>query len=111
MQQNATVTELKQRYRSATNEQERREVCLLAIDQGLIKRTGPISAIDELFDTRFADKLPSEKENTKIVTVDFVRPHISSDNSIPASRTGWFLAVSYDYNGEIQNYYLTNLHK
>ena len=111
MDQKLTVAELKQRYLVAGTEQDRRDVCLIAIDQGLIKRTGLISVVDELFGTRFADRLPSRKEEFRTGTVDFLPSKPSSDNSVAAGHKGWFLAITYDFNGEIQNYYLTNLHK
>ena len=38
-----------------------------------------------------------------------------SSNSKATSSVGdvdkWFLAVQYDYNGDIQNYYLSNVQK
>ena len=111
MDQRATIAELKQRYQISRTEQERRDICLIAIDQGFISRTGPVSVVDELFGTQFAGSLPSKKEALRTVTVDFLPEAPSADNSVAAGRKGWFLAVTYDFNGEVQNYFLTNLHK
>jgi hypothetical protein len=109
--QKAAIVELKQLYEAARSEPERRAVCLRAIDEGVIRRNGPVSSIDAVFGTRFASKLPTREEGISMATVDFVAVEPGPDKSEAAARKGWFMAVAYDYNGDIQNYYLTNLHK
>jgi len=108
-------TELRRLYERATSEYERRAICLQAIDQGAIFRTGPVSAIDEIFGTNFGSNLPTKKEIKRTVVVHFAQPTtpVPSPDGRAVARgyTGWFLVVEYDYNGDIQNYYLTNLHK
>ena len=111
--QKVSITELKRLYGSATSEFERRAICLRAIDEGVIFRTGPISSIDEIFGTKFAADLPTKREIKRIAVIDFAVETKSapSDDTVARGHSGWFMVIEYDYNGDIQNYYLTNLHK
>jgi hypothetical protein len=109
-----TIAELKILYSAATSEFERRTICLQSIDQRAFFRTGPVASIDEIFGTHFAAKLPTKKESRRIGTVEFapaapVLPSADGTHEKAPGSKGWFMAVEYDYNGQIQNYYLTNL--
>jgi hypothetical protein len=108
-----TVAELKQLYEAAKSESERRAVCLRAIDEGVIQvyGRGRVSTLDEIFGTRLASDLPTKKEREQKAAIDFSPAAPGPDNSRATANAGWFLAVEYDYNGDIANYYLTNLHK
>lgn len=110
-----SAADLKRSYESAKSYNDRRTTCLRAIDDGTIVTTGPISLIDEIFGTHFASHLPTRKQLRRIGVVDFMSPALLSsspaETAVGAGHTGWFMAVEYDYNGDIQNYYLTNLHK
>lgn len=108
-----SIAQLKRLYGLASSEFERRAICLRAIDEVVIFRTGPVSSVDEIFGTKFATNLPSKRENKRIAAVDFATQSesVPSDDTVAKSHTGWFMAIEYDYNGDIQNYYLTNLHK
>jgi hypothetical protein len=106
-----SATDLKQRYQRATTAVERRAVCLQAIDDGVIQRGGPVSTVDEIFGTHFAQDLPTARERRRTAVIDFVTFVPSPDNSRAAPHLGWYLAVEYDPQGTIQNYYLSNLHK
>ncbi|MGA9994774.1 MAG: hypothetical protein WBP93_05125 [Pyrinomonadaceae bacterium] len=111
-----SITELKRLYEAAKSEKERRDVCLRAIDEGVIQTYGPvpISTIDEIFGTHFASDVPTRKESRRLVVVDLVPSTASPQSGGKAEavgHTGWFLAVVYNYDGNIENYYLTNIHK
>jgi len=108
--QKVSIEELKRLYDSAKTEYERRDVCLRAIDQGTIYRDGPVSALDAIFGTHFASKLPRAGESN-YGSVQFVPFVPSPDNSKAAANVGWRLSVEYSTTGKIVNYYLTNLHK
>lgn len=110
VKQKVTIEELKRLYDSAKTEYERRDVCLRAIDQGTIYRDGPVSALDAIFGTHFASKLPGAGESN-YGSVDFIPFVPSPDNTKAAARVGWHLSVEYSTTGKIVNYYLTNLHK
>jgi hypothetical protein len=107
--------DLKKRYMSATSEDERRAICLQAIDAAAFVENGPVSAVDEIFGTNFASKLPTKKEGTRDGMVYFADqpPARKPADGLIQQRAfvGWYLLVQYDHNGEIQNYYLSNLHK
>ena len=109
-----TIAELKTLYKAAKSEFERRTICLQAIDQGAFFRPGPVSSIDEIFGTHFAAKLPTRQEGRRTGTVEFalappVLPSADGRHETAPGSKGWFMAIEYDYTGEIQNYYLTNL--
>lgn len=106
-----SIAELKRLYASATSELDRRAVCLRAIDEGAIYRTGPISSVDEIFGTHFAGTLPTKRDKKGIGVIDFAAQPQNGPSSEAVAHKGWFMAVEYDDNGDIQNYYLSNLHK
>ena len=106
-----SIAELKRLYANATSELDRRAVCLRAIDEGAIYRTGPISLVDEIFGTHFASTLPTKRDKKGIGVIDFAAQPQNGPSNEAVAHTGWFMAVEYDDNGDIQNYYLTNLHK
>jgi hypothetical protein len=108
-----SIAELKKLYGDAKSEFERRAICLRAIDEGILFRLGPVSSIDQIFGTNFGANLPTKREGKKIGVVDFAPQSEPAppDNSVARGYSGWFMAVEYDYDGDIQSYYLTNLHK
>lgn len=108
-------TELRKLYEAANSEHEHRAVCLRAIDEGLIRHGGPVSIIDEIFGTHFASELPNGNEvisNDLILFASQPSPPPRSDGRAAGmDYVGWYMAFDYDQKGDIQNYYLTNLHK
>jgi len=97
------TAELKRLYEMAGTEQQRRDIALRAIDEGLIQTFPPVnvSTLDSLFGTHLATTMPTKKRGSLTGVINFASP----------SGSGWFMAVDYDRNGTITNYYLTNLHK
>src|SRR5262249_25016880 len=57
-EQKALILELKQLYETAKSEDERREVCLRAIDARIIYYLGPVSSVDAIFGTSYATNPP-----------------------------------------------------
>jgi hypothetical protein len=105
------IAVLTQAYASAKTETERREICLRAIDEGVIRTWGDanISAIDTIFGTDLASKLPTKKQHERSSEVHFVVP--ATQRAEVDRQAGWFLTVSFNYDGEITDYSLTNIHK
>ena len=114
-----SVEDLTRLYAAAKSELERRDVCLQAIDEGVVGTSGPVhvSTVDAIFGTSMASELPSRKRHSRIAVVHFSdhgskalgaaeKIATSSDNG---ERNGWFLSVEYYYDGNIAAYYLTNL--
>jgi hypothetical protein len=91
---------LKRRYGEAKSESERRDVALNAIDDGVIRTSGPVpvSVIDEIFGTHLASQLPRRKDDPRMGIVRFA-----------GAGAGWFVAVEYSREGHIYGYYLTNI--
>jgi hypothetical protein len=109
-----SVGELKGLYEIAKSERERRDVAFRAIDEGVIQTFGPVhvSRIDAIFGTQLASQLPTKKESKRIGLVDFAPTSSNQEaNGGAAGYRGWFMAVEYYSDGNIANYYLTNLHK
>jgi hypothetical protein len=108
--------DLRQQYQTAKSERECRDVALQAIDEGVIQTFGPvnISTVDAIFGTQLASHLPTKKEDKRTGIVDFASsPTTGTDTGKDGSRTsdGWFMAVEYYSNGNIANYYLSNVRK
>lgn len=99
-----SVSELRRLYEMAQSEVDRRVVCLRAIDEGALITYRPVSQVDEIFKTEFASHLPSRKESIRKEYVEFVDPKTTGPS-------GWFLAIEYDFQGTLLNYYLTNVPK
>lgn len=106
------VAELRRLYEISHSEEERRAVCLRAIDEGFITTFRQVTRIDEIFGTYIASDLPTKKEGRRVVTVDFAsQPAVPGRNQRGARSTSWFLSVDYDDHGEIRNYSLSNFWK
>jgi hypothetical protein len=103
---------LKLLYEAAESETERRDVALRGIDEGVIQTFGPVhvSTIDTIFGTHLASELPTRKEIQRKGIVDFV-PSTASQKDGASVAKGWFMAVEYDHDGSIANYYVTNVRK
>jgi hypothetical protein len=99
-----SVSELRRLYDTAQSPFDRRAVCLQAIDEGTLITYRPVSPVDEIFRTHFASDLPSKKESIRKAYVEFV-------DSKAAEHSGWFLAIEYDFQGTLLDYYLTNIHR
>ncbi len=110
-----SVTELQRLYWAAGSEQERRDVCLRAIDEGVVYRGGPVANIAQIFGTHFASELPAAgqiKSAKPILFATQLSPSPRPDGlSESVSYVGSYLAVDYDHEGKVQYYYLSNLHK
>jgi hypothetical protein len=111
----STVMELRKLYQTAQSDDDRRAVCLHAIDEGVIQAGGPatVRTIDAIFGTHLAARLPKSKNVRPWGTVDLVPPSTSRrlKGSSRADRENrWFLAVQYDYRGYLLEYYMSNVH-
>lgn len=110
-----SVTELQRLYRAAGSEQERRAVCLRAIDEGAVYRGGSVANVDQIFGTHFASDLPAAgqiKSGKPILFATQPSPSPRPDGFAEAvPYVGSYLAVDYDHEGKVQYYYLSNLHK
>ena len=110
-----SVTEFQRLYRAAGSEQERRAVCLRAIDEGAVYRGGPVANIDQIFGTQLASAPPAAGQIKSAMPILFatqLSPSPRPDGRFePVPYVGSYLAVDYDHEGKVQYYYLSNLHK
>jgi NAD(P)H-hydrate repair Nnr-like enzyme with NAD(P)H-hydrate epimerase domain len=103
------IAELRRQYETAQSEVERRAVCIQAIDEDAVSTYMPVTAVDALFGTHLASQMPTRKEAIRTGIVEFAP---STQTAVPdKARTshGWFLAVEYEHDGNIRDYYLTNV--
>jgi hypothetical protein len=101
--------ELKRLYQTAQSREERRNVCLRAIDEGIIQTFGPVnvSTIDAAFGTEFSKESQKRSRKERYYWV-----YINCDKNVSSGENdaGWYLAIELA-DQEIFNYYLTNVPK
>lgn len=107
------IAELRKQYETAQSEVERRAVCIQAIDEDAVSTYMPVTAVDALFGTHLASQLPTKKGaiRTGIVELAPATQTTAPDKYKARTSHGWFLAVEYEHDGNIANYYLTNVRK
>jgi len=108
------IAELARLYQAAQTEQERRAVCLRAIDAGTIYAGSAVLTLDQIFGSQFASKLPNEGTVAKdlILFATQPKPPSQPETRIEGrSYIGSYFAFDYDYQGKVQYYYFSNLHK
>jgi hypothetical protein len=109
---NATLTnELSAKYKQASSEKEKMDICIQAIDQGVIRRGGSIEASDTVFGTSLSKEIPARGKSVAKGVVFFAENPPSPSEDIAGAMVGWYLVVEFDSRGVIQNYFLSNLHK
>lgn len=112
MPSNSNMRELAHKFASSDSEEERMAICINLIDLKIVRRGCQIVTIDQAFGTTLSKRIPRKGQPMEKGTVDFVKQKFDSRNlAVSVGHTGWYLAVEYDSNGAVQNYYLSNLHK
>lgn len=66
------VAELKALYAAAKSESDRREICLRAIDEGIIKTNEGVATIDEIFGTHLASQSATKQDNDQRLSISFL---------------------------------------
>jgi hypothetical protein len=107
------IAELRRQYETAQSEDERRAVCIQAIDEDAVSTYMPVTAVDALFGTHLASQLPTKKEAIRTGILELAPSTQTAAPEKDKARTshGWFLAVEYEHDGNITNYYLSNVRK
>lgn len=105
------IAELRRQYETAQSEAERRAVCIQAIDEVAVATYQPVSTIDALFGTHLASQLPTKKEAIRTGILELAPSTQTAAPEKDKARTshGWFLAVEYEHDGNITNYYISNV--
>jgi hypothetical protein len=107
------IAELARLAQAAQTEQERRGVCLRAIDEGRVYAGGPVSTLDQIFGTQFASQLPTEETVAKrlILFAKQPEPPAQPERTEAIGYVGSYLDVDYDHEGKLRYYSISNLHK
>ena len=107
-----SMQDFAKRYKAATSEEQRVHLCIDFINRGAICRGGPIGNIDQIFGTDYSRKPPAKGQPDETGVVNFTNPRQPPpSDAVGAASTGWYLAFKFDYQGSIQDYHLSNLHK
>ena len=110
-QLDTNIDRLARAYREARTDIDRRTICLEALDGGLVARGRSVTVVDAVFGTAYAKKLPHTGRELEWGTVDFHPLPPPPSDAMAAGHIGWYLALEFDSNGAVQNYYLSNVHK
>jgi hypothetical protein len=97
-------------YLKAKTDKERRNICLEAIDQGVIARGKPLSTVKEIFGEDFSEDIGKDADGFSYGIVNFSKP-IKGGPDTSDFFVGWYMTVYYDKSGYIYKYHLSNLHK
>ena len=105
------MDELSAKYKHAVSEEKRMGICIDAINRGLVSRGCSIKAFDSLFGSTLSKDVPAPGQPMERGTLNFGDQPTPESDDVAVPFVGWYLAVEFDSNGLIQNYYLSNLHK
>ena len=96
------IMEFKRLYESAQSWQEKRDICIKAIDKGLIYRAGPVSVLDAIFNTKLSAPVAGKQYGVRWSRIHFGlkprgsdqprRKHQDGNNALPE----WALLVEHD---------------
>jgi hypothetical protein len=104
------IKRFKSDYQAAKTDNERRAICLEAVDQKVVARGSPLANVKEIFGQDFSENIGKDADGFSYGIVNFSKP---IKGALEASDffVGWYMTVYYDKSGYIYKYYLTNLHK
>jgi hypothetical protein len=104
------IKRFKSDYEAAKTENERRAICLEAIDQKAIARGLPLANVKEIFGQDFSEDIGKDTDGFSYGIVNFSKPIKGGPDSAEFF-VGWYMVVYYSKSGYIYKYHLTNLHK
>ena len=99
-------------YSAEHSELGRRNLCIEAIDAGLIHSGMSVSDINKLFGTNFTFHIPPAFGAIERDAINFV-PQIEVSQSpvaIQAPAVGWYFYFEFDRSERIRTYYVSNAH-
>jgi len=96
-------------YKASRNPEERRSICIKAIDAGIIKPGAQVAVLDAIFGTSYSDSLP--RRGSLGDGLVYFSPQIIPPPGVQAGHTGWYIFFTFDSTGELESYALTNIHK
>jgi hypothetical protein len=103
----ASLEQFISRYKQAKTEIQKRTVCIDLIDADLLYEGANIDEIEQVFKNDFEDMGTDDRGN-RIAIVHFVPPTRSTNQIASDISTGWFLSMSFQKNGTIVHYSLSN---
>jgi hypothetical protein len=105
-------TELGKLYLTCKTPEQRLQICIDAINEGVIAKGENVSVLRKIFGTHLVppsfEKIESGKSGHAVVFLSMDKIVQNSRSHDSAALTGWYLYCYYDENEKIKNYYLTN---
>lgn len=99
---NLLIIELKRLYESAQSWQEKRDICIKAIDKGLVYRAGPVSVLDVIFNTKLSSPVAGKEYKVRWSKIYFESKPSGSEQSRKKMQDSeqnsptWALLVEHD---------------
>lgn len=107
----ASVNDLAAKYKRASSEKGRMNVCIEAIDRGILSQGSSVQAFDAIFGTNWVAELPSAGEPMEKGFVNFAEQLKVERDDEQTPFVGWYCAIEFDSHGIIHSYYLSKSHK
>ena len=108
-----TVDAFALKYSAEHSELGRRNLCIEAMDAGLVYSGMPVSEINKLFGTHFSFSVPPAFGATERDAIRFAPEVKVSQKPVavqaPAPK-GWYFAFEFDRNEHVWTYYVSNAH-
>jgi len=108
--QDGDIERLAARFKKASSEIARRDMCITAMDSGLISVGMRIQDIDRLFGTELSKSIPKKRGDAETGFIDFAPQASSPSGTEQVAYVGWYLSVEFDGRGFVLTYYITNAH-
>jgi hypothetical protein len=105
------MDELSAKYKHAVSEKERLNICIEAIDLGILSQGSSVQAFDALFGTNWVAELPRAGEPLEKGYVNFAEQPKPGRDDEQTPFVGWYCAIEFDSHGIVHSYYLSNSHK
>jgi hypothetical protein len=105
------VEELAGKYKRASSEKERMNVCIEVIDQGVLRPGCSVKVFDAIFGTKLGEHIPEPGDPLEIGGVYFAEQPKIESYEIQTPAVGWYCQVEFGSHGVIHTYHLSNIHK
>jgi hypothetical protein len=99
------------KYKQCKVEAEKRALCVEALDEGVIGTGTPIADIKRVFQKDFEECGLDANGKDNAAIVHFVPPLRSTNSLVSDLWRGWYLALTYNKDGIVMTYYITNMGK
>ena len=104
------INDFSTKYSQARSEVARLQLCVSAMNSGLIRNGMSVSDVEKLFGTKLQERIPIRKDYTAVLIIGLADPPPSLPDGDQAPSGNWYMGVEYVNGGAVVNYYLSNSH-